>query len=157
LKLADAVGRAVERQLQSLPRAEIAGKSWRDFGAVILVREMNEAPALIDRIAPEHCEIIAADADRLAKRIRNAGAIFIGGYTPEAVGDYVGGLNHVLPTARTARYASGLSVLDFMKRTSILKCGQTQLEKLAPAAIALGRAEGLEAHARSLEMRLKRD
>jgi histidinol dehydrogenase len=157
LKLAEAVGRAVERQLQSLPRAEIAGKSWRDFGAVILVREMNEAPALIDRIAPEHCEIIAADADRLAKRIRNAGAIFIGGYTPEAVGDYVGGSNHVLPTARAARYASGLSVVDFMKRTSTLKCGPVELEKLAPAAIALGRAEGLEAHARSLEMRLKRD
>ncbi|HEY4862685.1 MAG TPA: histidinol dehydrogenase, partial [Xanthobacteraceae bacterium] len=96
-------------------------------------------------------------ADRFAKRIRNAGAIFIGAYTPEAVGDYVGGSNHVLPTARTARYASGLSVLDFMKRTSILKCGQAELEKLAPAAIALGRAEGLEAHARSLEMRLKRD
>src|ERR1700682_1319668 len=156
-KLAEAVGRAVERQLQSLPRAEIAGKSWRDYGAVILVREMNEAPALIDRIAPEHCEIIAADADRLAKRVRNAGAIFIGGYTPEAVGDYVGGSNHVLPTARAARYASGLSVLDFMKRTSILKWGQAGLEKLAPAAIVLGRAEGLEAHARSLEMRLKRD
>jgi histidinol dehydrogenase len=156
-KLADAVGGAIARQLQSLPRAEIAGASWRDFGAVILVREMNEASALIDRIAPEHCEIIAADADRLAARIRNAGAIFIGAHTPEAIGDYVGGSNHVLPTARAARHSSGLSVLDFMKRTSILKCGPAQLEKLAPAAIALGRAEGLEAHARSLEIRLKRD
>ncbi len=157
LQLAEAVERAIARQLQSLPRAEIAGASWRDFGAVILVREMNEASALIDRIAPEHCEIIAADADRFAGRVRNAGAIFIGAHTPEAIGDYVGGSNHVLPTARAARYASGLSVLDFMKRTSILKCGPAQLEKLAPAAIALGRAEGLEAHARSLEMRLKRD
>ena len=156
-KLAEAVQRAVERQVQSLPRAEIAGASWRDFGAAILVREMNEAPALINRIAPEHCEIIAGDADRLASRIRNAGAIFIGAHTPEAIGDYVGGSNHVLPTARAARYASGLSVLDFMRRTSILKCGPAQLEKLAPAAITLGRAEGLEAHARSVEMRLKRD
>jgi len=154
-KLADEVEQAIARQLQSLPRADIASKSWRDFGAVILVREMNEAPALIDRIAPEHLEIIAADADRFAGRINNAGAIFIGGNTPEAIGDYVGGSNHVLPTARAARYASGLSVLDFMKRTSILKCGPAQLEKLGPAAIALGRAEGLEAHARSVELRMK--
>ncbi|HLL26058.1 MAG TPA: histidinol dehydrogenase [Xanthobacteraceae bacterium] len=156
-KLAAAVEHAVERQLQSLPRAGIAGASWRDFGAVILVREMSEAPALIDRVAPEHCEIIASDAEGFAARIRNAGALFIGANTPEAIGDYVGGSNHVLPTARAARYASGLSVVDFMKRTSILKCGPAQLEKLAPAAITLGRAEGLEAHARSLEVRLKRD
>ena len=156
-KLAESVERAVARQLQSLPRAEIAGASWRDFGAVILLREMNEAPALVDRIAPEHCEIAAADAERLAGRIRNAGAIFIGAHTAEAIGDYVGGSNHVLPTARAARYASGLSVLDFMKRSSILKCGPGELARLAPAAITLGRAEGLEAHARSLEIRLKRD
>ena len=156
-KLAEAVERAVARQLQALPRAEIAGASWRDFGAVILVRELNEAPALVDRIAPEHCEIVAADAERYAGRIRNAGAIFIGAHTPEAIGDYVGGSNHVLPTARAARYASGLGVLDFMKRSSILKCGPAQLASLAPVAIALGRAEGLEAHARSLEIRLKRD
>ena len=156
-KLAEAVERAVARQLQALPRAEIAGASWRDFGAVILVRELDEAPALVDRIAPEHCEIVAADAERYAGRIRNAGAIFIGAHTPEAIGDYVGGSNHVLPTARAARYASGLGVLDFMKRSSILKCGPAQLASLAPVAIALGRAEGLEAHARSLEIRLKRD
>jgi histidinol dehydrogenase len=155
-KLAEEVERAVARQLQSLPRAEIASASWRNFGAVILVRDLNEALALIDRLAPEHLEVMAADAESLAARIQNAGAIFIGGNTPEAIGDYVGGSNHVLPTARAARYASGLSVLDFMKRTSILKCGPKQLERLGPAAIALGRAEGLEAHARSVEIRMQR-
>jgi histidinol dehydrogenase len=156
-ELAEKVEQSVARQLQSLPRAEIANASWRDFGAIVLVRDLNEAPVLIDQLAPEHIEIIAQDADRLATRIHNAGAIFIGGETPEAIGDYVGGSNHVLPTARSARYASGLSVLDFMKRTSILKCGSAQLEKLAPAAAVLGRAEGLEAHARSVEIRLKRE
>jgi len=156
-KLADTVERALARQLQSLPRAEIASASWRDFGAIILVGDLAEAIPLIDRIAPEHCEIIAADAERISAKIRNAGAIFIGAHTPEAIGDYVGGSNHVLPTARAARYASGLGVLDFMKRTSVLKCDPGALAKLAPAAIALGRAEGLEAHARSVEMRLKRD
>ena len=155
--LAEAVERAVARQLQSLPRAEIAGASWRDFGAVILLRDLDEAPTLVDRIAPEHCEIMVADADAFVARIRNAGAIFVGAHTAEAIGDYVGGSNHVLPTARAARYASGLGVLDFMKRSSILKIGPDQLASLAPAAIALGRAEGLEAHARSLEIRLKRD
>lgn len=156
-ELADAVELAIERQLATLPRAAIAGASWRDHGAIVLVRELNEAPALIDRVAPEHLEIAAADADaeRLATRIRNAGAIFIGAYTPEAIGDYVGGSNHVLPTSRAARYASGLSVLDFMKRTSILKCGPGQLAALGPAAIVLGRAEGLDAHARSVELRMK--
>lgn len=156
-ELAGKVEQAVTKQLASLPRKEIAGASWRDFGAVILVRDLNEAPVLIDRLAPEHLEIVTADAERFATRIHNAGAIFIGGETPEAIGDYVGGSNHVLPTARSARYASGLSVLDFMKRTSILKCGPAQLDKLGPAAIALGRAEGLDAHARSVEMRLKRE
>jgi len=156
-ELAEAVERSLARQLQSLPRAEIAGASWRDFGAVILVRDLLEAISLIDRVAPEHLQIIAADAERLSARIRNAGAIFLGAYTPEAIGDYVGGSNHVLPTARSARYASGLGVLDFMKRTSILKCGPDQLQKLGPAAIALGEAEGLEAHARSVRLRLDRD
>ena len=156
-ELAEAVERSLARQLQSLPRAEIAGASWRDFGAVILVRDLLEAISLIDRVAPEHLQIIAADAERLSARIRNAGAIFLGAYTPEAIGDYVGGSNHVLPTARAARYASGLGVLDFMKRTSILKCGPDQLQKLGPAAIALGEAEGLEAHARSVRLRLDRD
>jgi histidinol dehydrogenase len=156
-KLADAVERAVEKQLQSLPRVEIASASWRDFGAIVLLRDLEEAPALVNRLAPEHLEIMAKNAEHFVKSIRNAGAVFIGGETPEAIGDYVGGSNHVLPTARAARYASGLSVLDFMKRTSILKCGPAQLEKLGPVAIALARAEGLEAHARSVEIRMKRE
>ena len=155
-KLAGAVERAVARQLQSLPRAEIAGASWRDFGAVILVATLAEALPLVDRLAPEHVEIIAAGADKLAAGINNAGAIFLGPYTPEAIGDYVGGSNHVLPTGGSARFASGLGVLDFMKRTSVLKCGPEQLRKLGPAAVALGEAEGLEAHARSVRMRLER-
>src|SRR5579885_1314638 len=121
--LAAAVERAVEQAIAGLARKEIAGASWRDFGAVIVVRNLDEALTLIDTIAPEHLEIAAADADALARRIRNAGAIFIGEHTPEAIGDYVAGSNHVLPTARSARFSSGLGVLDFMKRTSILKCG----------------------------------
>jgi histidinol dehydrogenase len=152
--LADQVERAVTAQLATLPRAAIAGASWRDFGAIILVPRLDEAVPLIDAIAPEHLEIDSADAERLADRIRNAGAIFLGRHTPEAIGDYVGGSNHVLPTARSARFASGLGVLDFMKRTSILKCGPEQLRVLGPAAIALGEAEGLDAHARSVAMRL---
>jgi histidinol dehydrogenase len=144
------------RQVQQLPRAEIAGASWRDFGAVILVKKLEDAIPLIDRIAPEHLELIGPEAEKQSGRIRNAGAIFIGGFTPEAIGDYVGGSNHVLPTARAARYASGLGVLDFMKRTSILKCGPEQLKTLGPAAVALGEAEGLEAHARSVRLRLDR-
>jgi histidinol dehydrogenase len=155
-KLSDAVERAVESQLIGLPRGKIAGASWRDFGATILVRNLDEAVPLIDAIAPEHLEIAAADAERLAQRIRNAGAIFIGAHTPEAIGDYVAGSNHVLPTARSARFSSGLGVLDFMKRTSILKCGPDQLRALGDAAIALGEAEGLDAHARSIAIRLNR-
>jgi histidinol dehydrogenase len=155
-KLAEATERAVARQLKQLPRSEVAGASWRDFGAVILVRELDEALPLIDAIAPEHLEIAAADADRITTRIRNAGAIFIGAHTPEAIGDYVAGSNHVLPTARSARFSSGLGVLDFMKRTSILKCGPEQLRALGGAAITLGTAEGLDAHARSISIRLNR-
>jgi histidinol dehydrogenase len=151
---ADAVAGAVDRQLRALPRGAIAGASWRDFGAIIVVRNLDEVPALADRIAPEHLEIATDDADGLAARVRNAGAIFIGRHTPEAVGDYVAGSNHVLPTARSARFASGLGVLDFMKRTSLLKCDATSLRRLAPAAIALGRAEGLDGHARSVAIRL---
>ena len=123
---------------------------------MILVRDFTEALPLVDAIAPEHLEIALADADALARRIRNAGAIFIGAHTPEAIGDYVAGSNHVLPTARSARFSSGLGVLDFMKRTSILKCGPEQLRALADAAIALGTAEGLDAHARSVAIRLNR-
>jgi histidinol dehydrogenase len=154
--LAERVERAVEGQLKTLPRAEIASASWREFGAVILVGTLSEAIPLVDRIAPEHLEIAATVAEGLAGRIRNAGAVFIGGHTPEAIGDYVAGSNHVLPTARSARFSSGLGVLDFMKRTSILKCGPEQLRALAPAAIALGEAEGLDAHARSVAIRLNR-
>ncbi len=153
-ELADAVTQSVERQLAALPRRSVAGASWRDFGAIILVRKLDEAVPLVDAIAPEHLEIMAADAEKLAGRIRNTGAIFIGAHTPEAIGDYVAGSNHVLPTARSARFSSGLGVLDFMKRTSILKCGPEQLRALAPAAITLGEAEGLDGHARSVAMRL---
>lgn len=154
--LAAAAERAVEDQLKRLERGKVAGASWRDFGAVILVRTLDEAVPLVDAVAPEHLEIATADAERLAAGIRNAGAIFIGAHTPEAIGDYVAGSNHVLPTARSARFSSGLGVLDFMKRTSILKCGPEQLRALAGAAIVLGRAEGLEAHARSVAIRLNR-
>jgi histidinol dehydrogenase len=152
--LAAEVERAVAAQLQSLPRAETAAASWRDFGAIILVGALADAVPLVDAIAPEHLEIAFEDGEELARRIRNAGAIFLGPYAPEAIGDYVAGCNHVLPTARSARFSSGLGVLDFMKRTSILKCGAEQLRALAPAAIALGEAEGLDGHARSVAMRL---
>jgi histidinol dehydrogenase len=152
--LGDAVVAAVERQLTTLPRAAIAGASWRDYGAVIEVADLDQSVALADRIAAEHLEIITADPEPLAARIRNAGAIFLGGHTPEAIGDYVGGSNHVLPTARSARFSSGLGVLDYMKRTSLLKCGPDQLRALGPAAIALGEAEGLAAHARSVAIRM---
>jgi histidinol dehydrogenase len=154
--LADAVAREVDAQLSTLDRGATAGASWRDFGAIILVRNFDEAIPLVDAIAPEHLEIETADAEALAGKVRNAGAIFIGAHTPEAIGDYVAGSNHVLPTARSARFSSGLGVLDFMKRTSILKCGPEQLAALGPSAIALGEAEGLQAHARSVAIRLNR-
>ncbi len=151
---ADAVCAALEGQLKTLPRAEIAAASWRDNGAVILVGTLGEAAGLVDRLAPEHLQIAARDAEGLAAGIRNAGAIFLGAFTPEAVGDYVGGPNHVLPTARSARFSSGLNVLDFMKRTSILKCDAAALRTIGPEAVRLARAEGLEAHARSVALRL---
>jgi histidinol dehydrogenase len=154
--LAAAVQQAVEGQLKTLPRAKIAGASWREYGAIIVVGSFDDAIPLADAIAAEHLELMTEDAEHLAGKIRNAGAIFIGGHTPEAIGDYVGGSNHVLPTARSARFSSGLGVLDFMKRTSILKCGPDQLAALGPAAIALGEAEGLDAHARSVAIRLNR-
>ncbi len=154
--LIGAVESAVESELSRLSRQKIAAASWRDFGAAILVRDLDEALPLVDAIAPEHLEIAAADAEALARRIRNAGAIFIGAHTPEAIGDYVAGSNHVLPTARSARFSSGLGVLDFMKRTSILKCGPEQLRALAAPAIALATAEGLDAHARSVAIRFNR-
>jgi histidinol dehydrogenase len=152
--LADAVGRELERQLADLPRAAIAGASWRDFGAIVIVPDLSAAVPLIDRLAPEHLEIMARDGETLSEKITNAGAIFLGALTPEAIGDYVGGSNHVLPTARSARFSSGLGVLDFMKRTSLLKCDARALGELGPAAIALGKAEGLDGHARSVAIRL---
>jgi histidinol dehydrogenase len=152
--LAADVERAVETQLSTLPRAAIARASWQDFGAIIRVRTINESVALADALAAEHLEIMTADPEALAAQIRNAGAIFLGPHTPEAIGDYVGGSNHVLPTARSARFSSGLGVLDFMKRTSLLKCGPDQLRALGPAAMTLGKAEGLDAHSRSVGIRL---
>jgi histidinol dehydrogenase len=152
--LADAVEAAVERHLATLPRAEIAAASWRDYGAIVLLPRLADAVPLIDLLAPEHLEIEAEEAEALAQSVRNAGAIFLGAHTPEAIGDYVGGPNHVLPTARSARFSSGLSVLDFLKRTSILRCDASALRALGPAAITLARAEGLEAHARSVAVRL---
>ncbi|MFN4011833.1 MAG: histidinol dehydrogenase [Pannonibacter sp.] len=153
-QLADAVEQAVERQLRTLPRGDVAGASWRDYGAVITVATLEEALPLVNRIAPEHLELAVADPEALLKGVRNAGAVFMGHHTPEAIGDYVGGSNHVLPTARSARFSSGLSVLDFVKRTSILRCNAQNLKALGPAAIALGEAEGLGAHARSVSIRL---
>ena len=155
-EFARAVDAAVEAELATLPRAATARASWQDFGAIILVRDLDEAPALSDRLAPEHLEIATADADALALRVRDAGAIFIGRYTPEVIGDYVAGSNHVLPTSRSARFASGLGVLDFMKRSSTLKLDAESLAALGPAAMALAEAEGLDAHRRSVAIRLNR-
>jgi histidinol dehydrogenase len=151
---ARAVENAVEAELAVLPRAAVARASWQDFGAIILVKSLDQAPAIADRLAPEHLEIVTSDPDALAARVHDAGAIFIGRYTPEVIGDYVAGCNHVLPTARSARFASGLGVLDFMKRTSILKLGAESLNALGPAAMTLAKAEGLDAHRRSVAIRL---
>ena len=155
-ELADAVTDAVERQLKTLPRAEIASASWRDFGVVITVGTLEEALPLVNRLAAEHLEIATADPEAFLAGVRNAGAVFLGKHTPEAIGDYVGGSNHVLPTARSARFSSGLSVLDFVKRTSILKCGPDQLAAIGPAAVTLAEAEGLQAHGRSVSIRMNR-
>jgi histidinol dehydrogenase len=153
-RLPETVAAEVERQLALLPRAEVARASWRDFGAIIRVRDIEAALPLVDRIAPEHLELAVADPKALLPKIRNAGAIFLGRHTPEVIGDYVAGSNHVLPTARWARFASGLSVLDFMKRTSVLQLTPESLRALGPAAIRLAEAEGFHAHARSVAIRL---
>ncbi len=150
------VEEAVAAQLKLLPRETTATKSWADFGAVIVVKSLADAVPLVDRLAPEHLEIAVDDPEPLAARIRNAGAIFLGRYTPEAVGDYVAGSNHVLPTARSARFSSGLNVLDFMKRTSIVRCDADSLAAIGPAAVALAAAEGLDAHGRSVSIRLNK-
>jgi histidinol dehydrogenase len=151
-----AVAAAVEKRLETLERRAIAGASWRGFGAVITVRDLEEAVRLSDRIAPEHLELCVADADALAARIRHAGAIFIGGWTPEAIGDYIGGPNHVLPTARSARFSSGLSVMDFLKRTTLSRMTPEALRAIGPAAATLARSESLEAHGLSVRARLDR-
>jgi histidinol dehydrogenase len=147
---------AVEGQLAQLPRAQIARASWQAHGAILIVADWDEAPALIDRIAPEHLELALDGADALAERVHHAGAIFLGRHTPEAIGDYIAGPNHVLPTSRSARFASGLGVLDFLKRSSMVRCDEASLAALAPSAIRLAEAEGLDAHALSLSIRLGR-
>ena len=152
-RFADAVVEAAENHLATLPRADIARASWEDRGTIIVVRSLDEAPALIDRIAPEHLELAVDEPDDLAERVRHAGAIFLGRHTPEAIGDYVAGPNHVLPTAGSARFASGLGVLDFMKRTSLVGCDEASFSAIAPTAVSLARAEGLDAHALSLTIR----
>ncbi len=156
---ADAVAAAVETELEGLARADIAGASWRDNGCIILVRDLSEESApIVDRIAAEHVEIAMdmASAEALAEKIAHAGAIFIGRHTPEAIGDYVAGTNHVLPTSRAARFSGGLGVADFLKRTSIVSCTPEALAALGPAALALAEAEGLGAHGRSISIRLNR-
>ncbi|MDP6475813.1 MAG: histidinol dehydrogenase [Alphaproteobacteria bacterium] len=151
---ADAVAAAVERLLETLPRRDIAGMSWRAHGAIIVIGDLDEAPALIDRIAPEHLELAVAEPQALFDRVNHAGAVFLGRHTPEALGDYVAGPNHVLPTSGSARFSSGLSVYDFLKRTSFAACDGAGLAAIGPAARILAEAEGLDAHALSLALRL---
>ena len=152
--LARAVEAAVMRLLPTLPRAAVAGASWRDYGTVIITRDLDEAAALSDRIAPEHLELCVDDPEALAHKTRHAGAIFLGGWTPEAVGDYVSGPNHVLPTARSARFSSGLSVMDFLKRTTLARLTPAALGAIGPAAVRLAASEGLSAHGLSVSARL---
>jgi histidinol dehydrogenase len=151
---ADAVAAAVTAELATLPRAAIAGASWQGHGAIIVVRTWDEAVELVNRLAPEHLQLMLRDPEAVFARIRHAGAVFLGAYCPEAVGDYVAGPNHVLPTGRTARFASGLSVFDFLKRTTWVAGNAEALARVGPAAIALAEAEGLGAHARSIAVRL---
>jgi histidinol dehydrogenase len=153
---AGAVAEAVAAEIPTLPRAAIAGASWQAHGAIVLVRNWNEAVGLVDRLAPEHLQIMVREPEALFARVRHAGAAFLGGFCPEAVGDYVAGPNHVLPTGRTARFASGLSVFDFLKRTTWVAAEAAALAEIGPAAVALAEAEGLHAHARSIALRLNR-
>ncbi|HSZ52863.1 MAG TPA: histidinol dehydrogenase [Caulobacteraceae bacterium] len=152
---ADAVERAVEIELEEIATGADAAASWRDHGAIVLA-PLEQAPDLVDRIAPEHVEFAVAEPHAMAARVRHAGAIFLGRHTPEAIGDYVAGSNHVLPTSRAARFSSGLSTIDFLKRSSVLGCSPEALAALAPAALALAEAEGLPAHARSMSVRTNR-
>ncbi len=151
---ADQVIKAIEGHLKTLDRADIARESWEEFGAVIIVNNLDDAVPLVDRIAPEHLELAVENPKELADKIRHAGAIFMGRFTPEAIGDYVAGPNHVLPTARSARFSSGLGVLDFMKRSSLITCDAESLGQVGPAAVTLARTEGLDAHALSVAIRL---
>jgi histidinol dehydrogenase len=153
---ADRVADAAQRQIAILPRKEIAAKSWTGYGAIIVVRTLDDAAPLADAIAPEHLEIATGDPEAFAGKVRHAGAIFLGRYTPEAMGDYIAGPNHVLPTSRTARFSSGLSVLDFMKRTTLLGLDAKSIAALGPEALTLAESEGLDAHARSIAARLNR-
>jgi histidinol dehydrogenase len=153
---ADAVEAETERQLSVLPRRDIAMLSWQRHGAIILVDRLEDAAPLVDAIAPEHLEIATDQPEDFFARINNAGAVFLGRFTPEAIGDYVGGPNHVLPTSRTARFSSGLSVLDYMKRTTLLSCDAGALNALGPSALTLADAEGLTAHGKSISIRLNR-
>jgi histidinol dehydrogenase len=153
-EFANLVSAAVDARLTTLPRAEIAAESWRDQGAVIVVGSLDDTVKLVDRIAPEHLELAVDNPEALAEKISHAGAIFLGRYTPEAIGDYVAGPNHVLPTSRSARFSSGLGVPDFMKRTTMVTCDRESLGRIGPAAVALAEAEGLDAHALSVAIRL---
>ena len=153
-EFADAVEGEIARHLETLPRANVARKSWERHGAAIVLRSLEEAPALIDALAPEHLQLAVAEPEALAARVTHAGAIFLGALTPEAIGDYVGGPNHVLPTSRTARFSSGLGVADFLKRTTLLGCDRAALARLGPPAMTLAAAEGLDAHALSVALRL---
>ena len=153
--LGRAVAAAVEKRLETLDRRAIAGASWRDYGAVIVTRDLAEAASLSDRVAPEHLELCVADPEALAARIHHAGAIFLGAFTPEAIGDYVGGPNHVLPTARSARFSSGLSVMDFLKRTTVASMTPAALAAIGPAAERLAISESLQAHGLSVRARLE--
>ncbi len=153
---ADRVAEAAERQIATLPRKDIARKSWNDYGGIVVVKALDDAAPLADAFAPEHLEIATDDPEGFSKKVRHAGAIFLGRHTPEAMGDYIAGPNHVLPTSRTARFSSGLSVLDFMKRTTLLGLDARSIAAIGPDALVLAEAEGLEAHARSIAARLNR-
>ena len=151
---ADKVADAAARQIAQLPRKDIAARSWNDYGAIITVARLDDAAPLADRFAPEHLEIATADPESLYRKVRHAGAIFLGRHTPEAMGDYIAGPNHVLPTSRTARFSSGLSVLDYMKRTTVLELDPASIAAIGPDALVLAESEGLDAHARSIAVRL---
>ena len=154
MTLADEVELEVAEQLANLPRKEIAAKSWSDNGAIIVVENIDEAIKVSNKFAPEHLELMVDNAKSYLKKIKNAGAVFLGAYTPEAIGDYIAGPSHVLPTSKAAKYSSGLSVFDFLKRTSIAECSSENLNQIGPAAKEIAVNEGLDGHARSIDYRL---